>query len=426
MPISYQRKTVGEGIALTEITDKKFKSNYICISFVSPVDAVNAPLNNLVTEILACANAKLPTLVDVSKHLGYLYGASLATRSRRVGDMQENGLSVEYICDDFTINKEVISDKAVDVLLDCLFDPLLENGMFCEKYVLMRKKELEDNILAELNDKFGYSNRRARETVYEGEPAAVSMLGTVENARSITSQQLMQRYSELKSSANIEVVMCGRNFDSVRAKIVDKLLTLDRVSVPPVTYRSLSPLKQTTAYKHETQDVNQCKMIMAFKSPYEDIYVAKVFAAILGGTPTSKLFSNVREKMSLCYYCSAVYADIKGTMIVSSGVAKENIKKAEQAVLEQLEAVKCGEFTEQELENAKIYLCTGFKSNNDSIYRMAEYYIVQNYRGTAYPPEKACDIFMGITRQQVIDCANTFGYDTFYVLEPETEVDSDE
>ena len=101
MPISYQRKTVGEGIALTEITDKKFKSNYICISFVSPVDAVNAPLNTLVTEILACANAKLPTLVDVSKHLGYLYGASLATRSRRVGDMQENGLSVEDICDDY-------------------------------------------------------------------------------------------------------------------------------------------------------------------------------------------------------------------------------------------------------------------------------------------------------------------------------------
>ena len=94
-------------------------------------------------------------------------------------------------------------------------------------------------------------------------------------------------------------------------------------------------------------------------------------------------------------------------------------------MLEQLEAVKRGEFTEQELENAKIYLCTGFKSNNDSIYRMAEYYIVQNYRGTAYTPEKACDIFMGITKQQVIDCANTFGYDTFYVLEPETEVDSD-
>lgn len=426
MPISYERKMIGEGIALTEITDQKFKSNYINISFVTPVDAVNAPLNSLVTEILACANAKLPTLIEISKQLGYLYGATLATRSRRVGDIQENGLSIEYICDEFTINKEVISDKAVDILLDCLFDPLLENGLFCEKYVSMRKKELEDNILAELNDKFGYSTRRAKEIVYKGEPASISMLGTVDNARSITSQQLIKRYEALKRSACIEVVMCGRSFDSVRERIVTRLLNLEREKTVEFKYKSFSPLKDKTEYKYESQDVNQSKMVMAFKSSFDDVYIAKVFAAVLGGTPTSKLFANVREKMSLCYYCSAAYADMKGTLVVSSGVAKENIGKAEKAVLQQLEAVKNGDFTEEELENAKIYLCTGFKSNNDSIYRMAEYYIVQNYRETSYSPEQVCNIFMNVTKQQVIDCARSFGYDSFYVLQPETEVSEDE
>jgi len=193
-----------------------------------------------------------------------------------------------------------------------------------------------------------------------------------------------------------------------------------------VTYQKPSPIKPQVQRKTETQDVNQCKMIMAFKSPCRDVYVAKVFAAVLGGTPFSKLFSNVREKMSLCYYCSAAYSDLKGTMVVSSGVSRENIEKAEKAVLEQLEAVKNGEFTQQELENAETYLCTGFKSNNDSIYRMAEYYIAQNTRGTAYPPEEVCEIFKGITKQQVIDCAKTFEYDSFYVMqtpEDETEVD---
>ena len=139
MPISYKRDVIGQGIALTEITDPKFKSNYISVSFVSPVVAENAPLNTLVAEVLASSSAKLPSLTALSKRLAYLYGAVLSTKSRRVGDNQENGLTIEYLCDDFTIGKEVISVEAVKLLLDCLFDPQLENGTFSEKYVAMRK-----------------------------------------------------------------------------------------------------------------------------------------------------------------------------------------------------------------------------------------------------------------------------------------------
>ena len=426
MPISYKRDVIGQGIALTEITDPKFKSNYISVSFVSPVVAENAPLNTLVAEVLASSSAKLPSLTALSKRLAYLYGAVLSTKSRRVGDNQENGLTIEYICDDFTIGKEVISVEAVKLLLDCLFDPQLENGTFSEKYVAMRKSELEDNIRAEINDKFGYSMRRAREVIYNGEPTSVSMLGTIENARAITPQKLFERYERLKRSAQIEITMCGRDFEAVRPVIIEAMQALERKDVVAVTYQKPSPIKPQVQRKTETQDVNQCKMIMAFKSPCRDVYVAKVFAAVLGGTPFSKLFSNVREKMSLCYYCSAAYSDLKGTMVVSSGVSRENIEKAEKAVLEQLKAVQNGEFTQQELENAETYLCTGFKSNNDSIYRMAEYYIAQNTRGTAYPPEEVCRIFKGITKQQVIDCAKTFVYDSFYVMQtPDDETGVD-
>ena len=426
MPISYKRDVIGQGIALTEITDAKFKSNYISVSFVSPVVAENAPLNTLVAEVLASSSAKLPSLTALSKRLAFLYGAVLSTKSRRVGDNQENGLTIEYICDDFTIGKEVISVEAVKLLLDCLFDPQLENGTFSEKYVEMRKTELQDNIRAEINDKFGYSMRRAREVIYKDEPTSVSMLGTIENAKAITPQKLFERYKCLLRSAQIEITMCGRDFSAVRPVIIEAMQSLERKDVLAVTYQKPSPIKPQVQRKTETQDVNQCKMIMAFKSTCRDVYVAKVFAAVLGGTPFSKLFSNVREKLSLCYYCSAAYSDLKGTMVVSSGVSRENIEKAEKAVLEQLEAVKNGEFTEQELENAETYLCTGFKSNNDSIYRMAEYYIAQNTRGTAYPPEEVCRIFKGITKQQVIDCAKTFVYDSFYVMQTpddKTEVD---
>ena len=425
MPISYKRSVIGRGIALTEITDAKFKSNLVSVTFVTPTRENEAPLNTLVAELLASSNEKLRSLTELTKELAYLYGATLSSKSRRIGDAHENGLMIEYICDDFTIGKEVISTKAVELLLDCLFRPHLENGAFCEKYVEMRKQELEDNIRAEINDKFGYSMRRAKEVIYRGEPASVSVLGTIENARSITPQQLTERYNELVNTSQIEIILCGRDFNSVRPMILERFSQLDRENVCEIKYVSHSPIKPVTERKTESQDVNQCKMIMAFKSHCNDVYVAKVFAAVLGGTPFSKLFSNVREKLSLCYYCSSVYSDIKGTLAVSSGVAKENIQKAEQAILEQIEAVKNGEFTQEELENAEIYLCTGFKSNNDSIYRMAEYYVAQNTRGTSYSPEQVCDIFLNITKEQVVECAKSFVYDTFYVMESEEEVSAD-
>ncbi|MBP1538223.1 MAG: insulinase family protein [Ruminococcus sp.] len=426
MPIAYKKSEIGEGIYLTEITDEKYKSNYITVTFAVPVDEKTAPLNSLVTDILASSNRKCPSMPQMTRNLAYLYGAVLSARSRRVGDIQENGLSIEYIGDEFTMNKEVISVKAVQTMLDCLFDPQLENGAFSEKYVSMRKKELEDTIRAEINDKFGYSMRRAREIIYKGEPACVNVLGTIENARAVTPQQLYDAYRKLIRSGQINITMCGKDFEAVKPVIIEAMGRLERENVVRVSYQNPSPVKSAPERVSETQDVNQSKMIMAFKSDHKDIYVAKVFAALYGGTPFSKLFSNVREKMSLCYYCSALYADLKGTMIVSSGIARENIEIAEKAILDQLEAVRNGDFTDEELENAVTYLCTGFKSNNDSIYRMAEYYLAQNTRGTAYTPEQVCDIFRSVTRQQVIDCAKTFTYDTFYVMQSQQEVSEDE
>ena len=417
MPISYNRELIGKGIALTEITDKKFKSNTISVSFITPTEADKAPLNTLAAELLASSNAKLPSLPELSKQLGYLYGATLTSRSRRIGDVQENGLCIDYICDDYTIGREVISQKAVQLLLDCLFDPQLEDGVFAEKQVATRKQELIDSINAELNDKFGYSMKNAKKIIYKDEPACCSLNGTVENAKAITSRQITDRYYELLKTAQIEIVMCGREFEKVKPMLKEAFGRLDRGGAIEIRYKAPSPIKEQTARRRDSGDVNQSRLIMAFKSDYEDIYVAKVFAAVLGGTPFSKLFANVREKMSLCYYCSAGYSDIKNTLIISSGVERDNIDKAEKAIIEQIEAVKNGEFTQEELENAEAYLSTGFKSNNDSIYKMSEYYIAQNTRGTAYSPEEVCEMFGKITKAQIVECAKTFVYDTFYAME---------
>lgn len=172
--------------------------------------------------------------------------------------------------------------------------------------------------------------------------------------------------------------------------------------------------------------VSQSKMVMAFKSDYEDIYTAKLFCMLLGATPFSKLFANVREKMSLCYYCSSAYADRKGTLFIDSGVESCNIEKAKKAIEEQLKAICNGDFTDEELENTKKSLCGGFKSNYDSIYDIMGWYAAQNTRNTAFTPEEINERIAKLTREDIISCAKTFKPDTVFVIRGEEEEDCDE
>jgi predicted Zn-dependent peptidase len=192
--------------------------------------------------------------------------------------------------------------------------------------------------------------------------------------------------------------------------------------VEKIVYRSNSPVKDEVCEIREKLDVTQCKTVMAYKSDYEDIYTAKLFTGLLGCTPFSKLFVNVREKLSLCYYCSAGYIDLKGTMVIQSGVEKANIERAREAVEEQVEQLKQGNFTDEELYNTKLYLCGLYKSNYDTTGDTASWYEAQITRGTELTPEQQSEILMNVTREQVIECAKSFRLDTVYVMESDSEV----
>lgn len=422
MSVSFKRTQIGKGINLNEIYDPKFKPNNIRIKFITRLREDSVCANALLPLLLVTSNSEIKSRTELSQKFAWLYGTSVGAVSNALGDYQVSGFSTSPIGDKYTMGVEIISTEVVRQLLLCILSPDLTDGKFNENYFRLRKQELIDNIAAAVNEKRSYAFLKAKADIFEGEPAAISPSGTLELAQKISQEDVLRQYKYLLRSAAIEITVCGGGgIDEAVVMIKDAFSKLERENVEEIVYRTNSPVKDSVREVCEKMSVNQSKMFMTYKSDYQDIYVCKLFTMLLGGTPFSKLFSNVREKLSLCYYCSAMYMDLKGTLVIDSGVETQNIQKAREAIERQLEAVCRGEFTDEELENTKLYICGAFRSNYDSEWDTAGWFEAQNTRGTSYTPDEVAEIIRGITREQVIECAKSFKADTVYILRPEED-----
>ena len=418
MAVIHDRKKIAEGVYLTKISDPKYKTNVVRVRFIVPIDPDKLGVNALLTSLLVTSNAKVPSRSELSKRFLGLYGTSVGAVWGNVTDYQTLGLTISAIMDRYTIGGEVISEEAVRILLDCIFDPDLKDGKFNEKYFRLRKQELLDNIDAAINDKRSYGFMKAKEVVFEGESSALSELGSRDRAEKITQEEVLEQYRYLMDKAVIDITVCGGGeIDGAVDLLTDAFKKVPR-DAQDVEYIRHSPVKAQLRECEEPMDIQQSKMYMAYKTKCRDIYTCKVFTTLLGGSAFSKLFTNVREKLSVCYYCDSFYMDLKGTMMIESGVDNANIEKAKAAIREQIEDIKNGKFSE-ELENTKLYICGNFKSNYDSEWDIAAWYRVQDTRGTAYSPEEVAEIINSVTAEQVIECAKSFEPDSVFILKAE-------
>lgn len=417
----FEHKSCGNGITVSKIKDEKFKSSCIVIRFIFPLSEKTASCCSLLVDLLATSNSKCPSREQLTERTAELYGSAINAFSYRVGDYQIAGLSINYIGDAYTIGGEAISDTAAEILLDCIFSPHLENGRFSEKYFQLRRQELIDLIENSVNNKRQYAVWRAGQIIFENEPCAYSAMGTVETAKNVTQDDLSAAYEMLLTKAAVDITFCGGQDTEKQESYVLKAFSKLRRECPdkPV-FNSPSPLKKQPVFTEEALDISQAKMVMAFKTEntVRNIYADKVMCAMFGGSPTSKLFLNVREKLSLCYYCAAGIIEGKNTMLVDSGVDTDKIPVARKEIIKQLDALKSGDFSDEELYNTKLYISGAFRSNYDSVGDMNAWYFYQFVRNTGYSPDDAAEIIMSVTREDIINSAKAFNLDTVYVLKP--------
>lgn len=410
------RRKIADGVYFSSITDKRYKKNLISVAFSTQLSEDTATENVIVPVLLTKCNSKLPTYKAFNNKMSRLYASGIGGTAGRQYDLQTISFGAYYLDDIYALSGEKMTGIMTDILIDCLTSPVTENGVFSEKFVELEKKTVIDNIETAINDKRSYAIERAMKTICKGEPASVCSYGTVEKAKLITPDSAYKAYRRMLETMPCEIICTGcSDFDGVAEKFAAAFEKAGRHDIENTTI-ALSPVKTQTEEVTERLTVNQSKLVLGFKSHSDDDAALVLLQKIFGGTTSSKLFRNVREKMSLCYYCSAARNDLKGIMLINSGVENENIEKTKEAVIDQLEEIKNGNFTNEDINFAEMAIKNDFKSVADSAGNVSNWYFDCIRKNDIVTPEEKLGRYLGVSKERIIAAAKSMVLDSVYVL----------
>lgn len=387
----------------------------VSVNILIPLSEKTAAAYALLPSLVSRATQQYPDYTALNCRLEELYGASLSNCVRKFGGWQSLCLSAHGLSDRYAFGGEDMLAELSQLLFSVIFSPLRDSGgLFPLEGFQQEKRQLLEMKDAEYNDKMTYAQQRCEEILFQGQQAGINRCGSREDVESLEREGLYRTWEELLHAARFEIFTLG---DCTP----DPALFRERfagVGTPRdlgrVSYREPVEVRRVT----EEQPLSQSKLSMAFRldaSPQERM-LFQLMSAVLGGTPSSKLFQNVREKMSLCYYCSSSFSSASNALYVRSGVETGNLEKTEKAVLQQLDALQQGNVTEEELTFAKLALCNALHSVGDSLGAVENWYLSRAFDQPEQSPEKAAERLLSYSAQDVVEAARKLRLDTVYCL----------
>lgn len=414
------RTEILPGVYLTAVQSDKFKTGCFSLNLLRPMKKEEAAANALIPSVLLRGSERCPDIASISAKLDELYGASVGTLVRKKGEVQLVGFYCDYVQDEYV--DEPVFAPLMAFLAELLLNPRLENGAFPEAVVDSEKLNLENAMLSRINDKRTYAASQLIRTMCAGQPYGIPRIGEPEDLKNITAKSLYAHYRDLLATSRVELFYMGSLSPEAVTKVLQAALAeLPRAEVFVPVGTTPAPQARPVQEKTERLDVTQGKLSLGF---FTDItakdprYPALVLAAtVFGGGATSKLFTNVREKMSLCYYASASFEKFKGVLSVSSGVEFSKLETAKTEILRQLEACKAGDITDDELESARGYLVSDLKIAMDSPGRLDDYYMGQILLEQDGTMEDLASAIARVTKQEAADAIQALRLDTIYALE---------
>ena len=417
------RRELSPGVWLRTVHTNKFKSSYLSLTLMAPLRAETASANALIPWVLRRGTEDHPDLESLSAALDQLYGGAVEPIVRKKGETQCVGFAASFLDDAYALEGESILEPAAALLGELLLRPYTRDGVFCPDYTAGERANLIDRIRAQVNDKRHYALARLTQLMCAREAFGVDKLGDEKHASALTPESLWRRYQDLLSSAQLELYYCGSAApDRVERAFAQALSQLPRSEerVDPDCEVRLHAGAEPVC-REDRMDVTQGKLALGFRTGgvtcWEEEYPALVLCnAVFGATPLSKLFLNVREKRSLCYYASSTLEKMKGLLLVSSGIEFDQYQQAKDEILAQLEAVRRGEIENWELEGARRTLMGGHRSALDDQGRLEEFWLGQAAAGLDTGIEELVESLQTVTREQVAAAARKLELDTVYFL----------
>lgn len=365
---------------------------------------------------------KFPTYRILSKYLSNLYDASLSSNTGNIFaccDRRMSYIGGVVLDDRYALDGEMLESEFCELICECLTHPLTSEGAFDEKITALMKAELIDTIDSVINEKSSYAAKNAAKTAYIGEPAELPAYGTRGEAEKVTAKSAYAAYKKLLETGHIEIVAAGCSEFSVAERIFTETLSGLSRSVKPISVSKPSPLKETPAYASDALQMQQAILRMYFKAPeLSDHYADKLFTMILGGMTTSRFFSNIREKQSLCYYCGCFSNRYKRVLVVNAGVEPQNLKRTENAVLSELREIQNNGITEEELRSALLEAENQLEMMRDST-AISGWYLDQITDEKILSPEEYLAELKKVTPERIREAARLYRLDTVYALSGE-------
>ena len=410
-----------DGINLHIIKTDRFKTDFVAAFLFTDLSRENVTKNALIPAVLRRGCESLPTMKDISIFLEENYGSVFDASSDKIGDRQALQFYITSLNNSYTFQGEDLLSKNIELLCNIILSPKLEGGAFSEKYVSQEKETLRELIKGKINNKGSYANVRCIEEMCIDEPFGLYKFGYEEDLDVITPKDLYSHYEDVLATSEIHIYVSG-NVDEEKVKddfkkYFQKISRRYDASQIHTTFE-IKDLEAKVV--KEKQDVTQGKLVLGYRirehDVLNDMYKLILYSALLGGTPSSKLFQNVREKESLAYTIRSSYLKHKGIILVSAGIEIENYDKALRLIGKEIEDMRLGNFTDDEIADAKSALENAYLSYLDEQTAVINIYMGQRLLGNVQSIEEMIRDMKSVTKEDIVEVANKLELKMTYFL----------
>ena len=420
--MEYKQTEIKKGIKLHTIKTEKFKTNLIAIMLTTKLNRENVTKNALVPAVLRRGTKNLTTQEKINKKLEEMYGASLDCGLDKTGDNQVLKFYIETVNDEFLPQEaENMLKTSLEKIFEFVFNPYLENGCFKKEYVEQEKENIKQIIDGKIDNKARYSLDRCIEEMYKDKPYGLYKYGYVEDMKNINEKNLYEYYKQLINECKIDIFVSGI-IDEETENIIKNNENIIKLKDREPQYNEPKIIAKRTEKENDVQesmDVTQGKLIIGMDLDIDDDnlrFDVMIYNSIFGGSANSKLFQNVREKASLAYTASSSYYRFKNNIFINCGIEIKNYEKALEIIKQQIEDMKKGDFTEEEVENAKKGIIASIKTIDDEQDTEITYFFSQELSKSKCNIEQYMQRISEVTKDKVVDVANKVSIDTVYFL----------
>ncbi|MFR6022382.1 MAG: EF-P 5-aminopentanol modification-associated protein YfmF [Clostridia bacterium] len=420
--MKYNEIDIKNGIKLHTIKTEKFKTNLIAVMLTTKLDRKNVTKNALIPAVLRRGTKFMQTQEEINKKMEDMYGASFDCGLDKTGDNQILKFYMETVNNEFLPqDAENMIKSSIEKIFEIIFNPYLENGVFKKEYVEQEKENIKQIIDGKIDSKARYALDRCIEEMYKNEPFGLYKFGYVEDLKDINEKNLYEYYLELIETCKVDIYISGIVDENIH-NIIKQNENIEKLQERKPDFKEFELTKKENEEAKEIQEsmeITQGKLIIGLDVNILDKdarYKIMIYNSLLGGSANSKLFQNVREKASLAYTASSSYYRFKNNIFINCGIDIPNYQKALEIIKKQIEDMKNGDFTDEEIENAKNGIIASIKTIDDEQDTEITYYFGQELSGTKTRLEEYIENIQKINKADVLEVAKQISINTIYFL----------